>query len=71
MTRRGVWDIQDVRDKLLAGDPWLRFNNLYTSGYNGNGQLGQNDTGTGQALGPVYLPTTCLLYTSPSPRDRG
>ena len=58
MTRRGVWDIQDVRDKLLAGDPWLRFNNLYTSGYNGNGQLGQNDTGTGQALGPVYLPTT-------------
>ena len=34
MTRRGVWDIQDVRDKLLAGDPWLRFNNLYTAGIN-------------------------------------
>ena len=43
MTRKGVWDIQDVRDKLLAGDPWLRFNNLYTAGINISGVLGQNN----------------------------
>ena len=61
MTRKGVWDIQDVRDKLLAGDPWLRFNNLYTAGINIQGMLGQNNqdgSGAGSALGPVSIPTT-------------
>ena len=42
MTRRGVWDIQDVRDKLLAGDPWNRYNALFTAGPNLYGELGQN-----------------------------
>ena len=61
MTRKGVWDIQDVRDKLLAGDPWLKFNNLYTAGIDIQGVLGQNtanQSGAGSALGPVYIPTT-------------
>ena len=58
MTRRGVWDLQDVRDKLLAGDPWLRYNNLYTAGTSSDGQSGQNKTGTDVALGGVYIPTT-------------
>ena len=58
MTRKGVWDLQDVRDKLLAGDPWQLFNNLYTTGNNSNGQLGQGNVGTDQAIGPVYIPTT-------------
>tara|TARA_B100000427_G_scaffold297467_1_gene277862 strand:+ start:2439 stop:3698 length:1260 start_codon:yes stop_codon:yes gene_type:complete len=56
MTRRGVWDIQDVRDKLLAGDPWNRYNALFTSGINIYGELGQNNqdgTGIGTKLAQV------------------
>tara|TARA_B100001250_G_scaffold3893_1_gene3292 strand:- start:2927 stop:4204 length:1278 start_codon:yes stop_codon:yes gene_type:complete len=49
MTRKGVWDIQDVRDKLLSGDPWLRYNAMYTSGVNVYGELGQgNQDGSGE-----------------------
>ena len=60
MTRRGVWDIQDVRDKLLAGDPWERYNAAYTGGWNGTGQLGQGDIGgSATALAEVLkVPTT-------------
>ena len=56
MTRRGVWDIQDVRDKLLAGDPWNRYNALFTGGINIYGELGQNDTdgsGGGKKLAQI------------------
>ena len=41
-TKKGAWNLQDVRDKLLAGDPWLRYNNLYTAGTSSDGQSGQN-----------------------------
>ena len=56
MTRRGVWDIQDVRDKLLAGDPWNRYNALFTSGINIYGELGQNNqdgSGVGAKLAQI------------------
>ena len=56
MTRRGVWDIQDVRDKLLSGDPWNRYNAIFTAGVNIYGQLGQNSqdgSGAGTKLAQV------------------
>tara|TARA_X000000368_G_scaffold221742_1_gene175010 strand:- start:3176 stop:4429 length:1254 start_codon:yes stop_codon:yes gene_type:complete len=56
MTRRGVWDIQDVRDKLLSGDPWNRYNALFTAGINIYGELGQNNqdgSGAGAKLAQV------------------
>ena len=44
MTTKGVWDIQQVRDKLLAGDNWERLNKLWTWGRNNQGQLGNDNT---------------------------
>ena len=62
-TEKGVWDIQEVRDKQLASewsydatDP----HTMWAWGDGSAGQLGQNDAGDAYA---------CLLYTSPSPRD--
>ena len=42
MTRKGVWDIQDVRDKLLAGKPWEFDQTIYNWGANNQGALGHN-----------------------------
>tara|TARA_X000000368_G_scaffold373503_1_gene324561 strand:+ start:613 stop:1893 length:1281 start_codon:yes stop_codon:yes gene_type:complete len=59
MTRRGVWDIQDVRDKLLAGDPWERYNNVFTGGQSYFGSLGQNVETTPAPIAEVTkIPTT-------------
>ena len=44
-TEKGVWDLQEVRDKQLASE-WTYDSNvlsLYSWGYNGQGQLGQNN----------------------------
>ena len=57
-TEKGVWDLQDVRDKELAsewsygapGDP----GNYLTWGNNSNGQLGQNSTQ--DISSPVQVP---------------
>ena len=43
MTTKGVWDLQDVRDKLLAGDNWDNAQSLYLWGQNEYGALGQNN----------------------------
>ena len=43
MTTKGVWDLQDVRDKLLAGDNWDNVQSLYLWGQNEYGALGQNN----------------------------
>tara|TARA_B100001250_G_scaffold85142_1_gene70338 strand:- start:2426 stop:3598 length:1173 start_codon:yes stop_codon:yes gene_type:complete len=43
MTRKGVWDLQDVRDKLLAGDPWEFSQTMYNWGSNPTGSLGHNN----------------------------
>ena len=39
MTRRGVWDIQDVRDKLLAGKPWEFYQTIYNWYSNSSGSF--------------------------------
>ena len=46
-TEKGVWDLQDVRDKQLQSE-WSYSSEsdpgaLYTWGYNPAGQLGHND----------------------------
>ena len=58
-TQKGVWDLQDVRDKQLAsewpyvGGPSER-TALYTWGYNDQGKLGQNNTTAKSS--PVQIP---------------
>ena len=42
---------------------------LWNWGSNAQGQLGQNNQTSYSS--PIQIPGTCLLYTSPSPRDRG
>ena len=54
MTTKGVWDLQDVRDKLLAGDNWDNVQSLYLWGQNEYGALGLNNR---TALSsPIQLP---------------
>ena len=43
MTRKGVWDLQDVRDKYLQG-LWDNSPEMYAWGTNSQGNLAQNDT---------------------------
>tara|TARA_Y100001973_G_C5159860_1_gene312913 strand:- start:88 stop:1266 length:1179 start_codon:yes stop_codon:yes gene_type:complete len=57
-TNKGVWDIQDVRDKQLASE-WSYTSEddpgaLYTWGYNPKGQLGHNDRT--QRSSPTQIP---------------
>ena len=42
MTRKGVWDLQEVRDKYLDS-AWVDDDLLFTWGRNANGNLGHND----------------------------
>ena len=59
MTTKGVWGLQDVRDKLLAGDNWENTQSLYLWGDNGYGALGLNQSGSPQRYSsPVQLPGT-------------
>ena len=64
MTRKGIWDIQDVRDKLLAGDPWERYNNVFTAGSGDAGNLGQNTQ-----LGPSAIAEVTKIPTTAETRD--
>jgi alpha-tubulin suppressor-like RCC1 family protein len=54
-TRKGVWDLQQVRDQILD-NVWEQQNELYSWGGNGNGQLGQNTTTN--VSSPVQIPGT-------------
>ena len=42
MTRKGVWGIQDIRDKILE-DVWEARTFIWNWGINNQGQLGQNN----------------------------
>ena len=44
-TRKGVWDLQEVRDKQLASEwsDYVGTGNMYAMGRNNKGSLGQND----------------------------
>ena len=54
-TRKGIWDLQQVRDQYLAGE-WELNNQLWAWGYNTHGRLGQNNTT--QYSSPVQIPGT-------------
>jgi alpha-tubulin suppressor-like RCC1 family protein len=54
-TRKGVWDLQQVRDQYLAGE-WEQQNQLWAWGANDYGSLGQNNTT--QYSSPVQIPGT-------------
>ena len=41
MTRKGVWDLQDVRDKYLQS-LWLQYYEMYVWGEQTRGSLGLN-----------------------------
>ena len=57
-TRKGVWDLQEVRDKQLASE-WTDYvgtGNMYVMGRNNKGSLGQNDVVYRSS--PVQVPGT-------------
>ena len=54
-TRKGVWDLQQVRDQYLAGE-WVQQFELWSWGYNNEGQLGQNNRTPYSS--PVQIPGT-------------
>ena len=56
MTTKGVWDLQDVRDKLLAGDNWDNVQSLYLWGQNEYGALGQNARNPDGISSPIQMP---------------
>tara|TARA_E500000305_G_scaffold100733_1_gene93861 strand:+ start:395 stop:1459 length:1065 start_codon:yes stop_codon:yes gene_type:complete len=59
MTTKGVWDLQDVRDKLLAGDNWENTQSFYVWGQNEYGALGQNSRV--DLSSPTQVPGSWLL----------
>ena len=55
-TRKGVWNLQQVRDKYLQS-LWDNSPQLFAWGYNGYGQLGQNDAGPSKyRSSPTQIP---------------
>jgi hypothetical protein len=73
MTRKGVWDIQDVRDKYLQS-AWASDGLLFAWGYNA-GALGVNDAAARSS--PIQIPGTkwsassIMDKTASSVRDDG
>ena len=57
MTRKGVWNIQDVRDKYTES-LWENPFKLYTWGSNGKGYLMRNNTNPGSSTSPHHVPGT-------------
>tara|TARA_B100000131_G_C18049647_1_gene585880 strand:- start:43 stop:1287 length:1245 start_codon:yes stop_codon:yes gene_type:complete len=62
MTRKGVWDLQEVRDKYLES-AWVNDPLLFTWGKNEHGQLGHNDRT--QRSSPTQVPGTNWNSTQP------
>jgi len=56
MTRKGIWDLQEVRDKQLEGKWVADTNTLWVWGGNGYGECGQNNTT--EQPSPVQIPGT-------------
>ena len=54
-TRKGVWDLQEVRDQILNGE-WELSEQLWSWGQNNAGQLGQNNRTYYSS--PVQIPGT-------------
>ena len=59
-TRKGVWDLQQVRDQILD-NVWEQQFELYTWGINSGGQLGQNNRT--RFSSPVQIPGTSWSST--------
>ena len=56
-TEKGVWDLQEVRDKQLAGEwSYTGATNLYVWGQNYSGQLANNTTFAGRSS-PIQVGT--------------
>ena len=62
MTRKGIWDLQEVRDKYLKG-VWVNDSLLFAWGANVNGNLGQNSRT--QRSSPTQIPGTNWSPTQP------
>ena len=63
-TEKGVWDIQDVRDKIIASEwDYDGAKQLWVWGQNERGQLGQNQPHTSHVSSPVQIPGTWSFVT--------
>jgi len=63
MTRKGVWNLQQVRDKYLQ-DLWENVYGFYVSGDNSQGALGQNNNT--QYSSPIQIPGATWSETMPN-----
>tara|TARA_B100000287_G_scaffold119765_1_gene111715 strand:+ start:1648 stop:2838 length:1191 start_codon:yes stop_codon:yes gene_type:complete len=63
MTRKGVWNLQDVRDKYLQS-LWANDTSLFTWGSNGKGYLMRNNTDPGSSRSPHQVPGTTWIAAS-------
>ena len=61
MTRKGVWDLQQVRDKYLQS-LWANDTQLWSMGYGGQGGLAQNNRAYYSS--PVQIPGTSWTDTN-------
>ena len=71
-TEKGVWDLQDVRDKQLASEwEYTEVFELWSWGNNGGGVLGQNQPTSTNISSPVQVGTdTTWKYVAGSPWAR-
>ena len=61
-TRKGVWDLQQVRDKYLQS-LWVNSNQLFAWGQNAYGELAQNDRTSRSS--PTQIPGTTWADINP------
>ena len=65
MTRKGVWDLQQVRDKYLQ-ELWVNTNELMIWGSNASGALGVNAPSDVKYSSPIQVPGTTWADINPN-----
>ena len=54
-TKKGIWDLQDIRDKQLQGLWGKQAGKLFSFGRNNDGDLGQNTASPASSSSPIQV----------------